>query len=85
LLDWADRTNAFVVEDDYDAEYRNDRKPIGALQGLAPNRVIYVGTASPCCGAEFCGKRWVKVNSKTMPDLHLTIGHHYRRRQSRVP
>jgi GntR family transcriptional regulator / MocR family aminotransferase len=35
-----------IVEDDYDAEYRYDRAPIGALQGIAPDRVIYAGTAS---------------------------------------
>jgi len=34
------------VEDDYDAEYRYDREPIGAIQGLAPERVVYAGTAS---------------------------------------
>jgi GntR family transcriptional regulator/MocR family aminotransferase len=35
-----------VIEDDYDAEYRYDRQPVGALQGLAPDRVAYVGSAS---------------------------------------
>ena len=35
-----------VIEDDYDAEYRYDREPIGAMQGLAPDRVVYAGTAS---------------------------------------
>ena len=35
-----------IVEDDYDAEYRYDRAPIGAMQGLAPDRVVYAGTAS---------------------------------------
>ena len=37
---------AFVLEDDYDAEYRYDRAPVGALQGLAPDRVVYAGTVS---------------------------------------
>jgi GntR family transcriptional regulator / MocR family aminotransferase len=46
LLEWAERRGAFVIEDDYDAEYRYDREPIGALQGLAPDRVVYVGSAS---------------------------------------
>jgi GntR family transcriptional regulator / MocR family aminotransferase len=46
LLAWAARRSAFVVEDDYDAEYRYDREPVGALQGLAPERVVYVGSAS---------------------------------------
>jgi GntR family transcriptional regulator/MocR family aminotransferase len=45
-LRWAERRDALIVEDDYDAEYRYDRAPIGAIQGLAPDRVIYAGTAS---------------------------------------
>ena len=45
-LRWARDRDALIVEDDYDAEYRYDRAPIGALQGLAPERVIYAGTAS---------------------------------------
>ena len=35
-----------MVEDDYDGEFRYDRHPVGALQGLAPDRVVYAGTAS---------------------------------------
>jgi GntR family transcriptional regulator/MocR family aminotransferase len=46
LLAWAARRGAFVIEDDYDAEFRYDRQPVGAIQGLAPDRVIHVGTAS---------------------------------------
>lgn len=46
LLDWAAARRALVIEDDYDAEYRYDREPIGALQGLAPDRVIYAGSVS---------------------------------------
>jgi GntR family transcriptional regulator/MocR family aminotransferase len=46
VLAWAQRTGALVIEDDYDAEYRYDRAPIGAMQGLDPGRVAYAGTAS---------------------------------------
>ncbi|GAA3144863.1 GntR family transcriptional regulator/MocR family aminotransferase [Kribbella aluminosa] len=46
LVAWAGRGDRLVIEDDYDAEYRYDREPIGALQGLAPDRVAYAGTAS---------------------------------------
>jgi GntR family transcriptional regulator / MocR family aminotransferase len=46
LLDWARRRDAIVVEDDYDAEYRYDRDPVGALQGMAADRVVYAGSAS---------------------------------------
>ena len=35
-----------MIEDDYDAEYRYDRAPVGALQGIAPDRVVYVGSTS---------------------------------------
>jgi GntR family transcriptional regulator/MocR family aminotransferase len=40
------RREAIIVEDDYDAEFRYDREPIGAIQGLEPERVVYVGSAS---------------------------------------
>jgi GntR family transcriptional regulator / MocR family aminotransferase len=43
---WARAVDGYIVEDDYDAEYRYDRHPIGALQGVAPDRVIYSGTLS---------------------------------------
>ena len=46
LLDWAGASGGLVIEDDYDAEYRYDRAPLAALQGLAPDRVVYMGTAS---------------------------------------
>ncbi len=45
LLAWA-QAGGLVVEDDYDAEYRYDRPPLGALQGLAPECVLYTGTVS---------------------------------------
>jgi GntR family transcriptional regulator/MocR family aminotransferase len=46
LADWARASGAYVVEDDYDAEYRYDRHPVGALQGVLPDRVVYHGTVS---------------------------------------
>ncbi len=46
LVDWARDTGGYVVEDDYDAGYRYDRQPLGALQGVAPDRVVYQGTLS---------------------------------------
>lgn len=45
LLAWA-RGGRLVIEDDYDADFRYDRAPLGALQGLAPEHVVYLGTAS---------------------------------------
>ena len=46
LVAWAGRGDRLVIEDDYDAEYRYDREPVGAMQGLAPDCVAYAGTAS---------------------------------------
>jgi GntR family transcriptional regulator/MocR family aminotransferase len=46
LVEWAARTDGLVIEDDYDAEFRYDRRPVGATQGLDPGRVAHAGTAS---------------------------------------
>jgi len=47
LLDWAKHSNAVIVEDDYDGEFRYEGQPLESLQGLdAEGRIIYVGTFS---------------------------------------
>jgi GntR family transcriptional regulator / MocR family aminotransferase len=46
LLAWAGEGGGVVIEDDYDAEYRYDRAPLAAMQGLAADRVVYMGTVS---------------------------------------
>ncbi len=46
LVAWAARARAIIIEDDYDAEFRYDREPVGALQGLAPDHVVGLGTVS---------------------------------------
>jgi GntR family transcriptional regulator / MocR family aminotransferase len=46
VRDWARVTGGLILEDDYDGEFRYDRKPVGALQGLDPEHVVYFGTAS---------------------------------------
>jgi GntR family transcriptional regulator/MocR family aminotransferase len=46
LVAWARRTGALVIEDDYDAEYRYDRQPVGAVQGLAPDHVVHAHSVS---------------------------------------
>jgi len=46
VLDWAHRTDGYLLEDDYDGEFRYDRQPIGSVQGLDPDRVVYLGSAS---------------------------------------
>ncbi|MDT0571424.1 PLP-dependent aminotransferase family protein, partial [Streptomyces sp. DSM 3412] len=46
LLDWARAVDGLIVEDDYDGDFRYDRAPVGALQGLDPERVAYTGSVS---------------------------------------
>jgi GntR family transcriptional regulator / MocR family aminotransferase len=46
LIEWAEERERLIIEDDYDAEYRYDRVAVGALQGLASERVLYIGSAS---------------------------------------
>ncbi len=46
LIEWAEHGERLIIEDDFDAEYRYDGAVVGALQGLAPDRVAYVGSAS---------------------------------------
>ncbi|MEM7407105.1 MAG: PLP-dependent aminotransferase family protein [Pseudomonadota bacterium] len=47
LLDWADRVDGWIIEDDYDSEFRYANRPVAAMQGLTANaRVIYVGSFS---------------------------------------
>lgn len=46
LVEWLRRRDAIAIEDDYDAEYRYDRPPVGALQGLEPWRIVYSGSSS---------------------------------------
>jgi len=50
LIRWARRTQGLIIEDDYDGEFRYDRQPIAALQGMAPECVAYLGTASKTLG-----------------------------------
>ncbi len=46
LVEWASRHDGYIVEDDYDSEFRYDREPVGVLQGIAPDRVFTLGTVS---------------------------------------
>jgi GntR family transcriptional regulator/MocR family aminotransferase len=46
IIDWAAARGGLVIEDDYDGEFRYDRQPVGAMQALGPDQVIYAGTAS---------------------------------------
>ncbi|WP_329049763.1 PLP-dependent aminotransferase family protein [Streptomyces violaceus] len=46
VIDWARARGGLVLEDDYDGEFRYDRRPVGAVQGLDPERVIHIGSVS---------------------------------------
>lgn len=46
LIEWAEEGEGLIVEDDFDSEYRYDRSGVGALQGLAPERIAHIGSAS---------------------------------------
>jgi GntR family transcriptional regulator/MocR family aminotransferase len=46
FIEWATASGGLVIEDDYDGEFRYDRQPVGAMQALAPDHVVYAGTAS---------------------------------------
>lgn len=51
ILRWAQRTGAYVIEDDYDNEFRYDGAPLPAMMALSPDHVIYLGTFSKSLGA----------------------------------
>ena len=46
FVDWARREDGFIVEDDYDGEFRYDQQAVGAMQALAPDRVVFAGSTS---------------------------------------
>ncbi|GAA2100355.1 PLP-dependent aminotransferase family protein [Streptomyces albiaxialis] len=45
-VDWARTHDGLLLEDDYDGEFRYDREPVGAVQGLDPERIVYLGSVS---------------------------------------
>src|SRR5690606_30251023 len=46
LIAWARDADGLILEDDYDAEFRYDREPVGCLQGVDPGRVVLLGSVS---------------------------------------
>ncbi|HZE05458.1 MAG TPA: PLP-dependent aminotransferase family protein [Solirubrobacteraceae bacterium] len=73
LIAWARRRGALIIEDDYDAEYRYDREPTAALQGLAPDCVAYVGTASKTL-APAMRLGWLLVPGRLVDDMAVQHG-----------
>lgn len=68
LLAWARDGGHLIIEDDYDAEYRYDRDPVGAMQGLDPEHVVYAGTASKSL-APGIRLAWLAVPTRLHPLL----------------
>ncbi|WP_131740741.1 MocR-like pyridoxine biosynthesis transcription factor PdxR [Actinomadura roseirufa] len=46
LIAWSRTVDGLIIEDDYDAEFRYDREPVGCLQGVEPDRVVLLGSVS---------------------------------------
>lgn len=57
-LEWATTTGGVIIEDDYDGEFRYDRKPVGALQGIAPQHVAYLALSARHCRRPFASDGW---------------------------
>jgi GntR family transcriptional regulator/MocR family aminotransferase len=69
LVSWARKRGAIILEDDYDAEFRYDRQPIGSLQGLAPDLVVYGGSCSKTL-APALRLGWLVLPSGLVAELH---------------
>ena len=80
LLAWAREVDGLIVEDDYDAEFRYDRRPVGALQGLAPEHVVYAGSASKSLapglrlGWMVTPRRWTAAVADVRWGIDLGVG-----------
>jgi GntR family transcriptional regulator/MocR family aminotransferase len=72
-IDWARTTGGLILEDDYDGEFRYDRKPVGALQSLDPERVVYFGTASKSL-APGLRVAWMVVPEHLVPAMTAAKG-----------
>ncbi|MGW2936382.1 MocR-like pyridoxine biosynthesis transcription factor PdxR [Streptomyces sp. NPDC001156] len=73
-VEWARATGGLILEDDYDGEFRYDRQPVGALQGLDPERVVYFGSVSKSLAP---GVRlgWMVLPEELIPEIVRAKGH----------
>ncbi len=67
-VQWATDTAGWIIEDDYDGEFRYDRQPVGAMQALASEHVIYAGTASKTL-APGLHLGWLAVPAQLIDDV----------------
>jgi GntR family transcriptional regulator/MocR family aminotransferase len=72
-IDWARATGGLILEDDYDGEFRYDRQPVGALQGLDPDRVVYFGSVSKSL-APGLRLAWMILPEELVPDVVAAKG-----------
>jgi GntR family transcriptional regulator / MocR family aminotransferase len=72
-VDWARTTGGLILEDDYDGEFRYDRQPVGALQGLDPERVVYFGSASKSL-APGLRLAWMVLPEDLVPEIVAAKG-----------
>ncbi|GAB3607550.1 PLP-dependent aminotransferase family protein [Conyzicola nivalis] len=68
LIAWAEEVDGVILEDDYDAEFRYDRQPVGSLQGLNPERVIALGSVSKTL-APAIRLGWVLAPPRFLPGI----------------
>ncbi|MDT5064372.1 MAG: GntR family transcriptional regulator / MocR family aminotransferase [Mycobacterium sp.] len=73
-VDWARATGGLILEDDYDGEFRYDRQPVGALQGLDPDRVVYFGSASKSL-APGLRLAWMVLPEELVPEVTAAKGY----------
>ena len=73
-VDWARATRGLILEDDYDGEFRYDREPVGALQSLDPDRVVYFGSASKSL-APGLRLAWMVLPEELVPEIVAAKGH----------
>ncbi|WP_249281194.1 PLP-dependent aminotransferase family protein [Paenibacillus sp. 7516] len=76
LLDWAERTEAYIIEDDYDGEFRYHGRPIPSMQGLRESgRVIYMGGFSQVLAPTLCIHYMVLPEELMLPfrEMYKTV------------
>ncbi|MDQ0893796.1 MocR-like pyridoxine biosynthesis transcription factor PdxR [Agromyces ramosus] len=70
IVRWARERDAVLIEDDYDAEFRYDRRPIAALQAMAPERVVLIGSLSKAVAQAF-GLGWALMPAALRERVHF--------------
>jgi GntR family transcriptional regulator / MocR family aminotransferase len=71
VIAWACANRGLIIEDDYDAEFRYDREPVRALQGVAPEHVVQIGTVSKTL-APALRLGWLVVPAHLVDDVERT-------------